>query len=560
MAKFTLKADTKDAQKKLKDLRKEIDKLDKDAAKKREIQMKGALKKSGIATGGMGLVGTAAVSMGSFVGNMGANLVSSALSKLASAIGAVIPLILKFGFGFNNIIGMASKWGKALEVAGNAPEHALKAADTLDALDDERRAHNNKSNAEEYAWDRAFKDYAGDAYKNQLIQRIENLRTTALGGDEESIKQLAALDYFDGNKWSIGSELENLSTHELFYKILESYNKRKAQGDLSLAPILEKVIGARGMGVIGKLGDVSNLTSRRDAYIEAWNKAFSGLTDEEIKKMSPDMVDAIAKNREALQLEYADAAEKIRGEGDVYNYVIPRGGMQNVRIGAQNQADAAKLASQALTNDGKQILDAAMKEAGADLETLSTQYNNSPFGKWITNNIVNPISGFAEKVSTKINEFVEVAGSRFEEFKDKLEEIQNKLEEPAEFIKKHVPWGDYNLSNIGQNELMQAQYGSIIPTKIWTFGPDDPDKAINPSPVTPSERQIAAFGKSAYTALGMSEKQAEEMMAARNEMKSNTEALKKMTDAVRENTNKSKIYSQPQSILPNITPTIPTFQ
>ena len=107
---------------------------------------------------------------------------------------------------------------------------------------------------------------------------------------------------------------------------------------------------------------------------------------------------------------------------------------------------------------------------------------------------------------------------------------------------------------------MQAQYGSIIPTKIWTFGPDDPDKAINPSPVTPSERQIAAFGKSAYTALGMSEKQAEEMMAARNEMKSNTEALKKMTDAVRENTNKSKIYSQPQSILPNITQTIPTFQ
>ena len=39
MAKFTLKADTKDAQKKLKDLRKEIDKLDKDAAKKREIQI-----------------------------------------------------------------------------------------------------------------------------------------------------------------------------------------------------------------------------------------------------------------------------------------------------------------------------------------------------------------------------------------------------------------------------------------------------------------------------------------------------------------------------------------
>ena len=183
MAKFTLKADTKDAQKKLKDLRKEIDRLDKDAAKKREIQMKGTLKKSGIATGGMSMVGTAAVSMGSFVGNLGANLVTSALSKLATALSAIIPLILRFGFGFKNLVGMASKWSKALEVAGNAPEHALKAADTLDALDDERRAQRTATLGETYAWDRAFKDIIGDAFKSQMLQRVENLVQGARGGD-----------------------------------------------------------------------------------------------------------------------------------------------------------------------------------------------------------------------------------------------------------------------------------------------------------------------------------------------------------------------------------------
>ena len=132
MAKFTLKADTKDAQKKLKDLRKEIQQLEKDAEKKKKINLTKA--KSGIATGGMGLVGTAAVSMGAFVGGLGANLVTSALSKLATALSAIIPLILRFGFGFKNLVGMANKWSKALEVAGNAPEHALKAADTLDNL------------------------------------------------------------------------------------------------------------------------------------------------------------------------------------------------------------------------------------------------------------------------------------------------------------------------------------------------------------------------------------------------------------------------------------------
>ena len=615
MAKFTLKADTKDAQKKLKDLRKEIDKLDKEAAKKREIQMKGSLKKSGIATGGLGLTGAAAVSMGSFVGGLGVSLVTSALSKLAQVIGGTIPLILKFGFGFKNLIGLASKWGKALDVASNAPEHALKSADTLDALDDERRAHGNKTLAEEYAWDTAYKDFAGDAYKNQILQRIENLKNSALGGDAESIKILSELDELQaenarlgpqsdqfGNLWKIGSNLADMSTHELFYRILEIYNKRKGAGDMSTASTLEKLIGARGMGVVGKLGDIGNLTARRDEYINEWNQIFSGLSDEEVKKLSPEERARFAREHEARLLAAADESEKIRGKGRIHTMFIPKNGIDNVTLGAQNEADANRLASKAITDDPKDVWEAAKNEIVADGEKLLQQFRESPIGGFIIDKIVAPMQGFINDNAKIIETALDGAKTAIESSQKAIEslvdlinqyknrnieeelksdqsltykgygkrqagrwvgfgkEIVNLLDDGSvsDVIKsmyKDVMWGSLkDLNQVAGSQIQKGIFGfsNFTAAPVRKVGGALVDKFS--SHQSPTSSQLEKYQKE-----GIGLKDVRDGVLKIFGLEENTNAIKKMTDAVKENTNKTK-QTQPAPTVNSQASSQATFQ
>ena len=554
MAKFTLKADTKDAQKKLKDLRKEIDRLDKDAAKKREIQMKGTLKKSGIATGGMSMVGTAAVSMGSFVGNLGANLVTSALSKLATALSAIIPLILRFGFGFKNLVGMANKWSKALEVAGNAPEHALKAADTLDALDDERRAQRTATLGETYAWDRAFKDIIGDAFKSQMLQRVENLVQGARGGDESSIQTLAALDKFDGNKWILGSQMESMSSPELLYNIIKIFNERKTAGDFTSSKEMEKLFGVRNMGAIAKAGDTSALAARVQEYIKSWDKVFSGMSDSEIKKLSPQQIAALARENEAGILTEADKSERIRGIGDIYSYFVPNKGRGNIAIGAQNIADANRMASNVLSDDPEEVMKKAWEELKNDGRTLSEQYSQSPFGKWIDHNLVKPIAGFAKEVSDSVNKFVIAAGHEFENIKETLADIKN----PGRM-----------LNRVAENVNQIEGKGMFVRSIDAPFPVETEPAIMNLDPVAPSSRQIKAFGASAFTALGMNKTEAAEAVRIRQEyeneqkkreIKENTDAIRKMTDAVERNIRDGIKVQISTSATPPAPQILPTFQ
>jgi hypothetical protein len=55
------------------------------------------------------------------------------------------------------------KFMTVLETYGNPQDEAVKRANSLDALDDERRAHGSRSLAEEAAYTQAFTDTAGTA-------------------------------------------------------------------------------------------------------------------------------------------------------------------------------------------------------------------------------------------------------------------------------------------------------------------------------------------------------------------------------------------------------------
>lgn len=589
MAKFKIQADTKDAQAKIKDLQKQVRILEREAGKKKRVNMQ-----SGFLSGGIQKVGAASVAMGSFVGGIGANLVSSAFSKLVNVLGAVIPLILKFGFGFKNLVGMANKWTKALEAASNAPEHALAAADRLDALDDERRAHGNKTLGDEYAWDRAFKDVAGDAFKNQLMQRIENLKLTALGGDEESMRILSQLDEMRLENLGpqsdqiavptarIGSRLAELSTHELFAEILDIYNKRKASGDFSTTDVLEKLIGARGMGVVSKLGDTNALTERMQSYKSEWDKVFSGLTDEMISKMSPaEVQEALKKARvlESKMLEQADQSELIRGKGAIHTYLVPDSGLENIKLGAQNQAEADILASKALSNDGSKIIEEAKSELAKDADELAQQFKESPFGKFIIENIYTPTKKFFEDNAKIIQDTLYTTKNAFDTLNTTLEKYFGDYEwKPFEdtsntytgFTKRQINrwvdlggkasslWNDLSLENVGNvigsvySDFMWGTFkdasnliGGNIKNSPWMIGglirqnsKDNMDWMYN--------RQYRALGfKDHYEyqnamfdlKYGKSPLQnpndSEESQRASKE---NTEAIKKMTEAVQQNT------------------------
>ena len=591
MAKFKIHADTKDAQAKIKDLQKQVRILEREAGKKKRVNMQ-----SGFLSGGIQKVGAASVAMGSFVGGIGANLVSSAFSKLVNVLGAVIPLILKFGFGFKNLVGMANKWTKALEAATNAPEHALAAADRLDALDDERRAHGNKTLGDEYAWDRAFKDVAGDAFKNQLIQRIENLKLTALGGDEESMRILSQLDEMrlenlgpQSNQIAvptarIGSRLAELSTHELFAEILDIYNKRKASGDYSTADVLEKLIGARGMGVVSKLGDTAALTERMQSYKSEWDKVFSGLTDEMISKMSPaEVQQALKKAREleSKMLEQADQSELIRGKGAIHTYLVPDSGLENIKLGAQNQAEADILASKALSNDSSKIIAEAKAELVKDADELARQFKESPFGKFIIDNIYTPTKKFFEDNAKHIQSALSLAEKTVDSMNSLLLTVYNKMfpEVENEPYKDKYPtllnygkhqigrWADFgssvsnmisnpsfeNVGNIFSSMYKGLMYdsamemGRVLADKIWGDSQYQKltDGLYSETP-EPSATQRAHFGDNAYKPLGY-KNEAEFIEAIKDAHvkdyserhqveKENTEAIKKMTEAVQQNT------------------------
>lgn len=290
MAVVSIKGDTRDAQRKIKALRQDIDNLDKAAKKPKKVNM----QTKGISTGSIaasaGMIGSKTMGMavagGSFIGSVAA----SAFSKLVEVLSTAIPAVLKFGLGIDNVTGLMNKWSKALDAYSNAPAEAMKRADSMDALDDERRAHNNRSLAEEYAWTEAFTNVGGSEFQNRILTRIQALIDGALGGDISSLSTLQQLDRKVGevavgprgemaDEYAIGSHLQEMSTHEILAEILKNYHSAREQGDYSAVGAMEELVGRRGLGIINKLTDVGDIERQKALYEQKWNETYGNEGD-----------------------------------------------------------------------------------------------------------------------------------------------------------------------------------------------------------------------------------------------------------------------------------------
>lgn len=453
MAVVSIKGDTKDAEKKIKALKQDIDKLDQSARKPKKVNV----QTKGIGTSGIsGQAGLGSKAMGMAVagGSLMGGLAATAIQKLVNVLSAAIPALLKFGLGIDNVTGSMSKWSKALEAYTNAPEHALQRADNMDALDDERRAHNSKTLAEEYAWTEAFTNVGGSEFKNQILTRVQSLVEQALGGDLSAIETISKLDRITGttfsptrgeeiNEYALQSHLGELSTHEIIAEILKNYHGAKESGDYSKVDAMEQLFGRRGMGVVNKLADVGDVERQKDLYVQKWNETHTN---------------------ESEIMAQAAKAEEIRSLGKVYQYGVPEGGEKYIETGAQNQADTDKLTYEALGSDGSKIQEQAINDLKQDWNKVVDQTLASPLGKAINETVVEPLKEYRNSINSVI---------------DTIDNMYEDLQ---------------GLKNFSQ--------GVYKGTGLLDFleSPDATTQLISEKP-SPSPTQIAAFGDNAYKPL-----------------------------------------------------------
>ena len=487
MAVVSIKGDTKDAEKKIKALKQDIDNLDKAARKPKKVNVQTkAIGTSGISAH----AGLGSMSLGMAVagGTMVGGLAASALTKLVNVLSGAIPALLKFGLGIDNVTGLMSKWGKALEAYSNAPEHALQRADNMDALDDERRAHNNRTLAEEYAWNEAFSNVGGSEFKNQILTRVQSLVEQALGGDVTALDTISKLDRVTGttfsptrgeeiNEYALQSHLGELSTHEIVAEILKNYHNAKETGDYSNVDAIEKLFGRRGMAVVNKLSDIADVERQKDLYVQKWNETHTN--EQEI-------------------MAQAAKAEEIRSLGKVYQYGVPEGGEKNIETGALNQAETDKLTYDALGGDGSKIQEQAISELKKDWNKIVDQAVASPLGKAINESVVKPLEQYSDELTAAIDTTKEIVSkfredvAKFSDVANNINNIPEKVVEPAKSVLK--PLG--NAYNSGFD--LQLKWASAM---LSPFLGVDPTHQIKPELPTPSEGQIRAFGDNAYKPL-----------------------------------------------------------
>ena len=480
MAEVKLTANTSDAQRKIKQLKQDIDKLDKQvkAPKKYNLQTKGFNTTS--VAGGAGL---SSKSMGMAVagGSMLGGIAASAFSKLVNVLSAAVPALLKFGLGIDNVNGLMKKWGNALEAYSNAPERALSHADSMDALDDERRAHGTKTLAEEFGYSEAYRNVGGNEFNNQILTRIETLVEQAKAGNIEAIKTISTLDTYKGltavgdrgemqEEYAIGSHLHEMNTYEILAEILRGYHGAKQQGDYTKIDALTKFLGRRGIGIANKLGDVTDVERQAQLLAAKWNETHGN---------------------ETAIMNAAAESELIRSQGRIYNYGVPAGGEQNIITGANNEVEAAKLAYEALGKDSLQIGDKALEEMGKDWDKVVEQAISSPLGEAIKENVVKPLEQYSGELSAAVDTTKEIV-AKFSDAASNIDKLPERVIEPAKSALK--PLG--NAYNSGFDLQLKWASGMLSP-----FLGVDPTHQIKPETPTPSEGQIRAFGDNAYKPL-----------------------------------------------------------
>ena len=347
MAVIKLTANTRDAQQKVQKLRKDVERLDREAKKPKKVNIQGksVLGKIGGAIGG---VGAGAIAKGNLIADaikgvlkqyipavarLGAGLLGEALGlkELEKAVTRVTPKV-------RNLVDV-------IETFGNPAEEALNRADKVDALDDERRSHNSQSLAEEYAYSKAFSNIAG-VNGNQIVDRIQSVLDMATSGNvSEMEKAWGQLSGF-GVTWD---DIQSGSTWQVLTKMLGAYNAAGADGSNELEPALQQIVGKRQMAAIRKIGDGKELQAQATQLRAEF--------------------DSRIPNQQAILAEAAKS-EVTRAIAEIQNMAVPNEGLHHINEEANNQLSLANLKTGMIgdTKQAGEALSDLIKEIGDDLQ------------------------------------------------------------------------------------------------------------------------------------------------------------------------------------------------
>ena len=314
MATVKIKGDTADAQNKVQKLRKEVERLDREAKKPKKITIQGQQGLMGKMQAGLGKMGVA-------IGTATGNLITAAIKQVIN----YIPSIGRLGgssktaadwFGIDDFERRMVQLGprlrrvfEGLEIFGNPGEEALNRADKMDALDDERRSHNSKSNAEEFAYSKAFSNIAG-VNGGAMVDRLQAVLDMATSGNMQEMDKAWKLLNGMGVTWE---DVEKGSTWQVLSKMLGAYHAAGADGINELEPAMQQIFGKRQMAAIRKIGDGTEMQSQAAELMAYW-------------------ADTI-KNEQQI-LEEAGKSEVTRAKAEIQGMAVGPDGVQYIGLGA----------------------------------------------------------------------------------------------------------------------------------------------------------------------------------------------------------------------------------
>lgn len=350
MAEIKLTANTRDAQQKVQKLRRDVDQLDRQCRKPKRITITGGLSGglSGLASGKSGgirnlgtMVKSGAKGIGLAASTAVGTFIGSAIGEVVSALMAFSPAILRATSGITGVGMRLKKFMTVLETYGHPQEEALKRANTLDALDDERRNHNTATLSQEAAYRQAWEEQAG-TFAPMMLDKVSDLMGQAKSGVmSEMLAAWGTLDLF-----GITQEDLQKPVWEVIAKMLQAYDAAGQDGMNELEPAMQKLFGSRYMGVVRKMGDGSNYITRAQqlaAYLQE-----RGFDD-------PANLDAAAK------------AELLQGLAKMEDLLLPATAHTFALEGAQNEYDTARLKTQMLGATATADLAPLFNEVTSDL-------------------------------------------------------------------------------------------------------------------------------------------------------------------------------------------------
>lgn len=334
MATLKIKGDTQDAQAKVKALAKEIDTLHQKSNKtlKPKVQKQSATR----AQNNVASTSTKDSFKSTVKASALGTAVGGGLMKVADfLLGGGIELaksLTRLTTGVSGLSSKIEKYQGALEIYNEPQKEALSRGDKIDALDDERRNHNTKTNAEEFGWSRAFSNIAG-VNGLAVVDKLQSHLDMATSGNMDEMDKAWKTLKPTGVTWD---DIEKGNTWEVLAKMLKKYGEAGEDGVNELEPAFQQIFGKRQMGAIRKIGNGTELTRQAALLRDEYNSV--------ITPNERNILDATAQS------------EIIRSKAEVHGMAIPESGIKYIKQGAQHQLESAKLNTQMLGENAGQIL------------------------------------------------------------------------------------------------------------------------------------------------------------------------------------------------------------